>query len=273
MTNVLILMLCISTADPWADGSPDVIYGEGAGFGQDYYPENILGPPDPEATTTFPSCSESELLTLGTDGRVVLEFIDNIVLDGAGPDFSVFENVFQFGTVYFRECAFVEVSQNGFNWVMFPWDPETLEGLAGVWPTTGDDPTNPAVSGGDQFDLTDVGLSWIKYVRLTDCGDEVQDGGLFDLDAVVAVNWQETEIFDRYELTCFPNPVKNYLSVHVLAPGTIRLYSLDGRLTYTDEIPEGLFDMEMTGFPEGVYVLRFSYLEGPDRSALLTLTK
>ena len=273
MTSALIFLLCISTADPWADGSPEVAYGEGAGFGQEYYPENILGPPDPEATTSFPSCSESELLTLGTNGRVVLEFVDNIVLDGAGPDFSVFENVFQFGTIYFRECAFVEVSQDGFNWVMFPWDPETLEGLAGVWPTTGDDPTNPDVSGGDQFDLADIGMSWMKYVRLTDCGDDVQDGGLFDLDAVVAVNWQETEVFNRSDLGCYPNPVNDCLNVQVWVSGTVMLYSLNGRLIYVNQIPEGVSEIEMTGFSQGVYVLRFSSSAGPVNSTLFTVAR
>ncbi|MCD4848234.1 MAG: T9SS type A sorting domain-containing protein [Candidatus Aegiribacteria sp.] len=272
MTSILIFLLCISTADPWADGSPDVMYGEGAGFGQEYYPENILGPPDPDATTTFPACSESELLTLGTNGWVVLEFIDNIILDGAGPDFSVFENVFQFGTIYFRECAFVEVSQDGFCWVMFPWDAESLEGLAGVWPTTGDDPTDPDVSGGDQFDLADIGLSWIKYVRLTDCGDEVQDGGLFDLDAVVAVNWQETEGFNRNDLGCYPNPVNDCLSVQVWVSGTVRLYSLNGRLIYADQIPEGVSEIEMTGFNQGIYLLRFSSSTG-DNSILFTVAR
>jgi hypothetical protein len=273
MTSVLIFLICISTADPWADDSPGISYGEGAGFGQEFYPENILGPPDPDATTTFPSCSESELLTLGKYGWVVLEFVDNIVLDGAGPDFSVFENVFQFGSSYFRECAFVEVSQDGISWVMFPWDSQTLEGLAGVWPTTGDDPTNPDVSGGDQFDLADIGLSWIKYVRLTDCGDDVQDGGLFDLDAVVAVNWQETEGFNQNDLGCYPNPVNDCLNIQVWVSGTVRLYSLNGRLIYENQISEGLNEIEMTSFSQGIYVLRFSTSTGPDNSTLFTVAR
>ena len=273
MTSILILLLCTQSADPWADDSPGVAYGQGAGFGQEYYPGNILGPPDPGATVTQPSCSESELLTLGADGWVVLEFVDNTVIDGAGPDFTVFENVFKFGTSYFRECAFVEVSQDGTGWVMFPWDPQTLEGLAGVWPTTGDDPTNPDVSGGDQFDLADIGLSWIRYVRLTDCGDAVADGGLFDLDAVAAVNWEETDLFDPNDLVCYPNPASNCLNVQAWIPGTIRIYSLDGRLAYEDAIPEGTTGVVTTAFPQGVYILRFSASTGFDRSALFAISR
>jgi len=273
MASILIFLLCISTADPWADDSPGISYGEGAGFGQDFYPENILGPPDPNATSMYPSSSESELLTLGKNGWIVLEFVDNTVIDDVGPDFSVFENVFQFGSSYFRECAFVEVSQDGISWVMFPWDSQTLEGLAGVWPTTGDDPTSPYVSGGDQFDLADIGLSWIRFVRLTDCGDDVQDGGLFDLDAVVAVNWQETEVFNQNDLVCYPNPVNDCLSVHVWISGTVRLYSINGRLIYTSQIPEGLNEIMMTGLNQGVYILRFSISNGLDYSIPFTIAR
>jgi len=185
------LMLLCMIADPWADASPAVEYGPGAGYGQSYYPDNVLGPPDSTATPTFPSFGENNLLTLGTDGWVVLEFTDNSIINGSGADFTVFENVMETGSGYFQECAFVEVSQDGEYWIQFPWNATTLEGLAGVMPTTGEDPTNPAISGGDQFNLDDVGLDLIRFVRLTDCGDAVADGGLFDLDAVAAVNWIE----------------------------------------------------------------------------------
>ena len=37
-------------------------------------------------------------------------------------------------------------------------------------------PTDATVSGGDSFDLADIGLAYAKYVRLTDIGDLKQEG-------------------------------------------------------------------------------------------------
>ena len=230
MTALLILVL--ASADPWGDASPFVQYGEGAGYGQSFYPENILGPPDPDATPQSPAFGEDELLTLGKNGIVVVEFVDNTVVNGEGPDFTVFENVMDTGSGFFRECAFVEVSQNGINWIMFPYDAGTFAGLAGAWPTTGEDPANPEVSGGDQFDLADLGLDWIRFVRLTDCGDSVSDGGLFDLDAIAAVNW--TTGIQHDVNTASPlrvsSPFISSFSIMAGEAGTLRCYTADGRL-------------------------------------------
>lgn len=240
-------------ADPWGDASPFVEYGEGAGYGQAYYPENILGPPDPEATPESPAVGEDQLLTLGKNGIIVVEFTDNTVIDGEGPDFSVFENVLDTGAGFFQECAFVEVSQDGVNWIMFPYDGETLEGLAGVWPTTGQDPTNPEVSGGDQFDLETLGLEWIRFVRLTDCGDSVQDGGLFDLDAVASINWT-TGIQEGYETAALlrvTSPFSTTFTVTAGESGTLRCYTTDGRLAGEWNVGEGPMSIQAEQIPSG----------------------
>ncbi|MEA3266441.1 MAG: hypothetical protein U9P42_05790 [Candidatus Fermentibacteria bacterium] len=253
---IAILLLCIAS-DPWADGSPAVEYGPGAGYGQSYYPENILGPPDPDATPTAPSFGEENLLTLGKDGWVVLEFTDNSIVNGSGADFTVFENVMDTGSGYFQECAFVEVSQDGQYWVLFPWDATTKEGLAGLMPTTGEDPTNPEVSGGDQFDLEDLGLEWVRFVRLTDCGDAVPDGGLFDLDAVAAVNWST-----GIEKESSPSPVSAYLfitspfsstfTVSTGETGTLSCYTVDGRLAGEWSVSEQHSTVSAFSLPAGV---------------------
>ena len=44
---------------------------------------------------------------------------------------------------------------------------------------------DPATAGGDPFDLADVGLTWARYVRVT---DRPGDGLVFDLDAIAIVN-------------------------------------------------------------------------------------
>lgn len=219
------------TADPWADASPAVEYGPGAGYGQSFYPENILGPPDPSATPTSPSFGENNLLTLGSDGWVILEFSDNSIINEPGPDFTVFENVMDTGSGYFQECAFVDVSQDGQYWISFPWNETTLEGLAGLMPTTGEDPLNPAISGGDQFDLEQLGLEWVRFVRLTDCGEAVSDGGLFDLDAVAAVHSstgiEETTLQAPLSIT---SPFTESFTVSTTEEGTLSCYTIDGRL-------------------------------------------
>lgn len=258
--GILILLTVLAQGgDPWADHSPAVEYGEGAGFGQECYPDNILGPPDPEATPEVPSSSPEELLTLGYEGWVVLEFTDNIVVDGPGADFTVFENVMYLGgDDYYRECAFVEVSQDGESWSRFPWDPQTLEGLAGVWPTTGEDPTDPAVSGGDQFDLADLGLSWITHVRLVDCGAQVDDDGLFDLDAVAAVHW-ETGLEQRStpspQVLRVCSPFTASLVVETTSPGVLSVFSVYGRLLLSRTVQEGVSILDAEGLPRGCLML------------------
>lgn len=252
-TMIALIILSLLT-DPWADASPAVEYGAGAGYGQSYYPENILGPPDPNATPSSPSFGESNLLTLGSGGWVVLEFTDNSITNGNGPDFTVFENVMQTGSGYFQECAFVDVSQNGQYWIRFPWDETTLEGLAGVMPTTGNDPTDPSVSGGDQFDLQDIDLDWVRFVRLTDCGETVSDGGLFDLDAVTAVNWTtgingDEENVPRFSIT---SPFVSSFTVNTEETGTLFCYTIDGRVSGRWTVSGQPVTLNAADLPNGV---------------------
>jgi hypothetical protein len=156
----------------------------------------VLGPPDPDPVVNefSPSNKPQELLSLGHGGEIVLEFTDNYIYDGAGVDFTVFENVF---TSFFTggpyiEAGIVAASMDGITFVEFPYDTSTWEGLAGVTPIQDNqNPADPAVSGGDQFDLADIGLAYAQFIRITDLGDIKQEGlynGDFDLDAVVAVN-------------------------------------------------------------------------------------
>jgi len=173
-------------------------------------------------------------------GSITVQFTDNLVANGPGVDFTVFENAFLIlaenrpvdEAVRFMEPAVVAVSQDGKNWKEFPFNyrPSYFEngeincfnpwsydyGFAGINPVFSNngspDPTNPAVSGGDSFDLDDLPgrpFTWIQYVRITSTGDRWltdTDGDLvrhtgetgalggagssgFDLDAVCAVNY------------------------------------------------------------------------------------
>src|SRR5262249_40050503 len=55
-----------------------------------WQPGIVLGPPG-NATPTTGSLT---VLSLGRGGRITLEFTDNAIVDGPGPDFIVFENPF-----------------------------------------------------------------------------------------------------------------------------------------------------------------------------------
>ena len=58
-------------------------------------------------------------------------------------------------------------------------------------PAQGISGTDPLVAGGDGFDLSEVGLSRARFVRVTDSGANRfygPPGGGFDLDAVSVVN-------------------------------------------------------------------------------------
>ncbi len=165
--------------------------GPDAGFGQDRMPGVVLGPPEGAGC-----CAGSlDVLSLGDKGTIVLGFDDDIV-DGPGTDFIVFENPFP-GNV---ETGIVSVSEDGTTWHTFPCaadDPKGgYPGCAGVkpvdanWLTNDIDPTDPAVAGGDDFDLATIGVERARFVRVEDSGKNPYAGttGGFDLDAVAIVH-------------------------------------------------------------------------------------
>lgn len=173
-------------------------------------------------------------------GAITLEFVDNAIWNGPGDDFTIFENVFYIydangrpdPTTRFMEPAVVSVSQDGVTWHQFPtdfsprYDPVSGKlnlhhpycyrtGFAGVNPVMSNgldpDPTDPAVSGGDSFDIGTLGLDWIRFVRIQSTGSRWltdSDGDLiyhiektsaatrsdiksgFDLDAAAAI-WSD----------------------------------------------------------------------------------
>jgi hypothetical protein len=171
---------------------------EGAVFGQDRLPEVVYGPPVADPA----SMGSLDVLSLGCGGEITLYFDEPAIVDGPGPDFIVFENPIPVGMSTFAEPARVLVSADGLEWHAFPCDPiddKTLAGCAGVATVHADDmidPTDPALAGGDAFDLAALGLSTVRYVRLLDVGVAYYGGrmwcggggGGFDLDAIAVVH-------------------------------------------------------------------------------------
>ncbi len=173
---------------------------EGASFGHDQLPDVIQGPPQ-----AGPAGSGGlDVAALGCGGAMTVFFADPGIVDGPGPDFIVFENAFTVGQTTFIEPARVLVSADGLDWRAFPCDPvhdDLPIGCAGLTPVlshpdNGIDPTDPALAGGDAFDLADVGLEVAHYVRLLDVsvayhGDRMWcagSAGGFDLDAIAAIH-------------------------------------------------------------------------------------
>src|SRR5207248_2138944 len=70
-------------SDPFVDRIVSFEPGEGAGFGKDKLPEIVLGAPRGHGKLE-PS---DHVLSLGKGGKITLEFVDNEVFDGDGPDF------------------------------------------------------------------------------------------------------------------------------------------------------------------------------------------
>ncbi|HVR19308.1 MAG TPA: hypothetical protein VMS65_06425 [Polyangiaceae bacterium] len=172
--------------------------GEGAGFGEGDLPDVVLGPPDGRGELS----GSLDVLSLGKGGSIVLGFGENAIVDSEGGDFVVFENAFWPGgdpALVFAEPGEVSVSADGSEWHTFACDAEgdgmgRFEGCAGWTPALEYDPNasvplDPARTGGDAFDLADVGLASARFVRVTDVSNagSAPSAG-FDLDAVGVVH-------------------------------------------------------------------------------------
>lgn len=114
-------------------------------------PAHALGPPDfdPNRVDTY--------LCLGVEGYVELEFVNNVAIDGPGPDIRVY------GDPAMNESWHVDVSEDSTKWVHFGPQPEVVD-----------------------LDLAEVGLKRVRFIRFTDTG--TSNGA--ELDAVEALNWE-----------------------------------------------------------------------------------
>lgn len=174
----------------------------GVSYGQEDFPSKILGPPQ----GTGQGKGSLDVVSLGCDGEIVLEFSEPLIGDGPGEDFIVFENAFSpSGVGSFAEPAEVSVSVDGKAWRVFPCDPSATSWpyakCAGIRPVfasveNGLSPYDPQIAGGDAYDLRDVGLSVARFVRIRDRSRALPDAARwcqahnagFDLDAI-AVIW------------------------------------------------------------------------------------
>jgi hypothetical protein len=175
--------------------------GECAGFGIPFMPDVVLGPPFGGGALA----GSTDVVSLGSGGKIVLSFEPGAIADGPGPDFIVFENAFWAGgdpARVFAEPGEVSVSDDGVAWKTFPCTAKAAPfGACAGWhpvysaPNNGISAVDPAVAGGDAFDLADVGLPRARFVRIVDKGGSVcppppdrPNTNGFDLDAIAIVN-------------------------------------------------------------------------------------
>lgn len=180
---------------PYASTVESFTPGEGAGFNETKLPGVVLGPPQGKGTRA----GSLDVLSLGSGGEIVVGFGDRRIEDQAGPDFVVFENPFWPGgdaSQVYAELGEVSVSQDGETWLVFPCEREgdgdgNFPGCAGWTPTLAFDPSEVVpldleLTGGDAFDLADLGLDEARFVKIVDL-KTLDAGGTsagFDLDAV-----------------------------------------------------------------------------------------
>jgi hypothetical protein len=185
-------------ADPFADRVVSYQIGEGGGLNEDGLPDIVLGAPRGGGLYQ----GSFHVLSLGVGGEIIVEMTDFIVVDGEGDDFTVFENAFQVASGSddtFAEPGVVGVSEDGVDFVDFPCDTaRPYAGCAGIHPVLANadlndiDPADPSVSGGDSFDLRDVGLASARFVSIRDSGLGLGPIGPgtrgFDLDSVAIIH-------------------------------------------------------------------------------------
>jgi len=241
---------------PWASAVIDHRFGTSQTVGQDsaYFPANVLGPPAATANTVAPASAPEDVVSLGKGGYIVLAF-DPPVIDGQGPDFVVFENAFYFGGSFvFDEWMTVAVSADGQTWHPYPTDTLTGTGFAGRIPTAPDSVNrlDPSVSGGDLYDLADLGLSEIRYIRLDDATHYQWDLARFqgvprlsaDLDAVGAIHQKQPSTVQAD----LPPPTRPFIQGHgidrqLFCPiplARLEVWNLTGQLlVQADALPAG----------------------------------
>lgn len=191
---------CDDTTLPYASELVRFTPGDAAGYGQSRLPDVVLGPP----AALGPAQGSLDVVSLGVGGELVLGFGSRVIVDGEGPDLIVFENAFYVGgdpSKVWSELGEVAVSEDGETWHAWPCDagasgPPWL-GCAGWTPTQAFARCTtlvlaPEQTGGDAFDLAELGLGSARFVRVRDLASTgAAPSAGFDLDAVGLVNWEQ----------------------------------------------------------------------------------
>jgi hypothetical protein len=254
----------------WATGYKDYLVGDDVDE-MWQVPDNALGKAQ---GTSF------DIVCLGRGGEITLTF-NAFILNKEGDDFAVFENSFNDS---FLELAWVEVSLDGDTFVRFPnhslttspvsdvVNPEKIYGYAGKY----------RKGYGTPFDLAEVGMDSVYYVRLIDipgdgsakdtAGNPVYDpypttgSAGFDLDAIGVIHKSSDYIgLEKYNahdnIHIYPNPFVDgiYVSPGVEgAPAQICIMNCYGALLKQINHCNGNNYIELSQYPAGLYFIRIA---------------
>ena len=273
MRNLLILVALGVFGQPllaqsiWPTQVVDHQFGSNQTFGQspETFPENVLGPVAAVASTEAPASAPEDIVSLGRDGYITFGF-DAPIRDWPGPDFTVFENAFYYGNGFvFDEWLKVEVSADGQNFVAFAHDTLTGEGLAGRTPTSPQaaGTNTPTQAGGDAYDLADIGLDTVRYIRLTDMTrHQPADRLAAEVDGIRV--WRPSTV-SRDERLPTTRLLKTALGYRIKTDDWIRGYVLmdaTGRTLVSTTCHSQSETITMEGLATGVYVLRLHTTSG-----------
>ncbi len=242
-----------------------------------YYPNNIFGRQSEKGSKDVPESSPEQILSIGIGGEIIIGFKDFFIVDGDGIDFLIFENAFvnPINEGIFAEPAIVSVSLDGINYIEFPFDSTTLNGLAGITPTNGKvDISNYPACGGDGFDLSTIGIEKVKFIKIKDKSDLIytlsEDNKFynpkvlisgFDLDAVAGLNLESiTSVQDiSSESIHTINYNQNSETIEIINLDnrnlTIQLINLEGKLIDTKLILDNQ-QINISNLSSGTYIIR-----------------
>lgn len=208
--KIILLIIIINIINIKSQTFIDTVYtftpgtGQNAGQSDIYFPNNIFGAPSINASKYVAETRPVEILSIGMGGEIIIGLKDNYIINKEGADFTIFENAFinQFNEKVYAEPAIVSVSKDGINYIEFQYNIETLEGLAGTIPTYGKkNPFNPKESGGNSFDLSEINIDTVKYIKIKDITEQILNNSEhnnydptlsgFDLDAVAIINYTQ----------------------------------------------------------------------------------
>ena len=229
------------------------------------------------------------VVSLGDGGYETLEFTSPII-DGAGPDFAVFENGFN---DTFLELAFVEVSSDGVHFFRFPavsnidtttqtssfgsTDATQIHNLAGKYRGEYGTPFDLAEIADDAL-LNKQAITHVKIIDVIGCIQNqycnrdvnnhiVNDpwptdfgSGGFDLDAVGVIH-QKAVGLDELELkhiSIYPNPASDILYINLpLTNFSFEVINSLGEVIVRSE-NKSITSVELSNVKPGIYFLKLN---------------
>lgn len=224
------------------------------------------------------------VVSLGDSGVAILTFND-IIIDGPGPDFAVFENGF---ADHYMEFAHVEVSSDGVNYFRFPSQSETpmvpqmtnfsfgncsyVHNLAGKY----------RLGFGTPFDLSELSgnagldVNSVTHIRLVDVigstdqnlgtmdsfGNLINDpyptafsAGGFDLDGVAVINSMPLSVQEHSSVVdLFPNPSSGQFSLKTNSPSEVSITDPTGKIVLNSIFEES--SPIFLDVPNGIYFVK-----------------